>query len=99
MLTDSLPLIYATWYNADSSDSSKNLLDASFLFRDINDHVDINRFSGIEFMKNVFTFLKKKRYFKDSKTNQMYGNCDTNKASFTEFKVDGDDIIFDSNKI
>ena len=97
-LTDSLPLVYATWYNADSSDSNQKLLDASFLLRDIKDHVDINRLTGIEFMENVFHFLKKKRYFKDSRTNRMYGNSDTNKAYFTEFKVDGDDIILDSSK-
>ena len=46
-LTDSLPLVYASWYNADSSHSSKHLLDASFLLSDIKDHVDINRLTGI----------------------------------------------------
>ena len=98
-LTDSLPLVYATWCNADSSDSNKKLLDASFLLRDIKDHVDINRLTGIKFMENVFHFLKKKRYFKDSRTNRMYGNSNTKKAYFTEFKVDGDDIILNSSKI
>ena len=82
-LTDSLPSVYATWYNAASSDSNKNLLDASFLLRDIKDHVDIKWLTGIEFMENVIHFLKKKRYFKDSRTNRMYRNSDTNQAYFT----------------
>ena len=49
-LTDSLPLVYVTWYDVDSSDSNKHFLHASFLLRDIKDHLDINRLTGIEFM-------------------------------------------------
>ena len=46
--------------------------------------------TGIESMENVFYYLKKKRYFKDSRTNRMYENSNTDKAYFTEFKVDQD---------
>ena len=98
-LTDSLPLVYMTWYNADTNHLNKHYLEASFLLRDINEHVDINMLTGAEFLKNVFHYFKKKIYVKDGKANRQYGDTDTEKTYYPEMRVEGEDAILDSSKV
>ena len=98
-LTDSLPLVYMTWNNADTNHLNKHYLEASFLLRDINEHVDINMLTGAEFLKNVFHYFKKKIYVKDGKANRQYGNTDTEKTYYPEMRVEGEDVILDSSKV
>ena len=98
-LTDSLPLAYMTWYNADTNHLNKHYLDASFLLSDINEHVDINMLTGTEFMRNVAHYFQKKRYVKDGTANRQYGNTDSDKAYYPEMRVEGEDVILDSSKV
>ena len=98
-LTNNVPLVYMSWYNADTSHLNKHLLSASFHMSDINNHVDMNMMTGIKFMRNVFHYFEKKRYFKDSRTNRLYGRSDTDKAYFPEMGVDGEDVILDSSNV
>ena len=98
-LTDSLPLAYMTWYNADTNHLSKHYLEASFLLSDINEHGDINLLTGTEFLKNVFHYFKKKIYVKDGRANRQYGNTNTDKAYYPEMRLEGQDVLLDSSKV
>ena len=98
-LTDSLPLVYMTWYNADTNHLAKHFLEASFLLSDINEHIDIKILTGTEFLKNVFHYFKKKIYVKDGRANRQYGNTNTDKAYYPEMRVEGQDVLLDCSKV
>ena len=49
-------------------------------------------------MRNVAYYFEKKRYVKDGTANRQYGNTDTDKASYPEMRVEGEDVVLDSSK-
>ena len=94
-LTPSEPLVYMTWYNADTNHLNKHYLEALFLLSDIDDHVDMNMMTGTDFMQNVFHYFKKKRYWEDGRANRLYGRND--KAYYPEMSVEGEDVVLDGS--
>ena len=70
-LTNNVPLVTMSWYNADTSHLNKQFLAASFHMSDLNHYVDMTMITGIEFMRNVFHYFEKKRYFEDSRTGRF----------------------------
>ena len=65
--------------------------------RDLDEEIDIRSLTGVDLLCHMFHYFENKGSSKDSRTNPMLGNA--NKTYFTEFKVDGNDIILDSGKI
>ena len=73
-LTEHIPLVYNSWYNTTTSNfSSRHYLDASFLLRDVNDHVDLNIMTGFDFMNTVVGWFRKKRIENDLTANRALG--------------------------
>ena len=54
--------------------------------------------TGTEFMRNVAYYFEKKRSVKDVTANRQYGNTDTDKASYPEMRVEGEDVVLDISK-
>ena len=61
-LDNDTPLIYTSWYHHVRGDTSKRrFLEASFLLRDIDAHVDVEMMSGHDFMRSLVNYLEKKQ--------------------------------------
>ena len=98
-LMDSLPLVYMTWYDADTSHLSKHYLESSFLLSDNKEHVDINMLTGTEFLKNVFHYFKKKIYVKDGRANRQCEIWKPTRPIIQKLRVEGHDVVLDSSKV
>ena len=73
-LTNNEPLLYASWFSTGSNNHlDKKKLLASFSLSDINDHMDINMMSGLDFMTAVLDWFRKKRVEQDMRPNREFG--------------------------
>ena len=106
LLTNDEPLLYASWFSASSNnDLNKKKLLASFRLSDINDHVDMNMMSGLDFMTAVVDRFRKKRVEEDMRPNREFGkywinsNVSTRYTYYPKFKVVDDDVVLDCSDV
>ena len=100
------PLLYASWFSAASSNHlSKKKLLASFRLSDINDHVDMNMMSGLDFMIAMLDWFRKKRVEEDMRPNREFGrewinnNVSTHYTYYPKFKAVDNDIVLDCSDV
>ena len=107
-LTEHILLVYNSWYNATGSNlSSRHYLDASFLLRDVNDHIDLNMMSGFDFMNTVVGWFRKKRIENDLRANRALGftsvdsqrNQSTDHPFYVKYRVEDNDVIIDASNV
>lgn len=105
-LTSDEPLLYDSWFSAASSNHlSKKKLLASFRLSDINDHVDINMMSGLDFMIAVLDWFRKKRVEEDIRPNREFGrewinnNVSTHCTYYLKLKAVDNDIVLDCSDV
>lgn len=97
-LNENTPLIYTSWYHIEKSDNSNRTnLQASFLLKDINKHVDVNMMTGHDFMKAAVDFLSKKQLERDLVPDQMTGTA--SKDFHISFIVGENDVTIDTTKV
>ena len=76
-LTNDEPLLYSSWYSVASGNHlSKKKFLASFRLSDVNDHIEMNMMSGLDFMTAVLNWLKKKRVEEGMRPNRVWKRMD-----------------------
>lgn len=104
-LTNDEPLLYVSWYSSSSNNLSKKKLSASFRLGDINDHVDMNMMSGLDFMTAVLDWFRTKRVEEDMRPNREFGkqwinnNVSTHYTYYPKFKVVDNDVVLDCSDV
>ena len=105
-LTSDEPLMLYSWYSASSSNHlAKEKFLAPFRLDNVNDHVDINMMSGLDFMKTALDWFRKQRVEKDLQPNREFGKTRVNNGVSThypyypKFKVEDKDVIIDSSNV
>ena len=97
-LDNDTPLIYTSWYHHVRGDTSKRrFLEASFLLRDIDAHVDVEMMSGHDFMRSLVNYLEKKQLENNLEPDWMIASASDH--YHIDFVVSDNEVLFDCSKV
>ena len=103
-MSGSKPLIYNQWYHTYASNlNNKKFLSVTFKVSDMEDLVDLNNMTGVDFMKTAVKWLSKQFVEMNMIPGYITGyttvDGETNKGISTHFRFQGEDLVIDSSGV
>ena len=102
-LTEVEPLIYDSWFYAwEKGTGPKRFAAANFRISDVNDILDVNNMTGVNFMKTVIEWLNKQRTEKNMIPGYVTGYTNESgekKEFFPTYRFKGEDLVVDGTNI